>query len=76
MNNYSKELMDHGIQGMRWGIRRYQPYGIGYDPQKVGKFIGNMKRTSRGYQKALNRLSKDAEYNQAFGQVHDKKHKQ
>ena len=73
MNNYSKELMHHGVQGMRWGIRRYQPYGVGYDPQKMGKFIGNMKRTSKGYQKALNRLSKDAEYNQAFGQEHDKK---
>lgn len=73
MNNHSKELMHHGVQGMRWGIRRYQPYGIGYDPQNVGKFIGNMKRTPKGYQKALNRLSKDAEYNQAFGQEHDKK---
>lgn len=67
------ELYHHGVQGMRWGIRRYQPYGVGYDPQKVGKFIGNMKRTAKGYQKALNRLSKDAEYNQAFGQEHDKK---
>lgn len=73
MNEYTTELMHHGVQGMRWGIRRYQPYGAGYDPQKMGKFIGNMKRTSRGYQKALNRLSKDAEYNQAFGQEHDKK---
>lgn len=73
MNSYSKELMHHGVQGMRWGIRRYQPYGVGYDPQKMGKFIGNMKRTPKGYQKALNRLSKDAEYNQAFGQEHDKK---
>lgn len=73
MNTLTTELMHHGVQGMRWGIRRYQPYGVGYDPQKVGKFIGNMKRTSRGYQKALNRLSKDAEYNQAFGQEHDKK---
>lgn len=73
MNEYTTELMHHGVQGMRWGIRRYQPYGVGYDTQKMGKFIGNMKRTSRGYQKALNRLSKDAEYNQAFGQEHDKK---
>lgn len=73
MNTLTTELMHHGVQGMRWGIRRYQPYGIGYDPQKVGKFIGNMKRTPKGYQKALNRLSKDAEYNQAFGQEHDKK---
>lgn len=51
MNSYSKELMHHGVQGMRWGIRRYQPYGVGYDPQKVGKFIGNMKRTPRGIKK-------------------------
>lgn len=52
-NQYSKELCHsqfqgselyhHGILGMHWGIRRYQPYGHGYDPQHKGKFIGDKK---------------------------------
>ena len=45
MNEYSKELFHHGVIGMRWGIRRYQPYGQGgYDPKKAGKFIGKIKK--------------------------------
>ena len=30
--------MHYGVQGMHWGIRRYQPYSQGYNPQHVGKF--------------------------------------
>ena len=45
MNVLSKELMHHGIQGMKWGVRRYQPYGQGgYDPDHKGKFIGNISK--------------------------------
>ena len=45
MNEYSKELFHHGVIGMHWGIRRYQPYGQGgYDPKKAGKFIGKIKK--------------------------------
>lgn len=32
------ELMHYGIIGMKWGIRRYQPYSQGYNPQHVGRF--------------------------------------
>lgn len=31
----------HGIKGMHWGIRRFQPYGKGYSG--AGKFIGKVK---------------------------------
>ena len=35
----------HGIKGMRWGIRRFQPYGKGYSGD--GKFIGAIKKKYR-----------------------------
>lgn len=41
MNVYQKELHElyhHGIMGMHWGIRRYQPYPSDYKGD--GKFIG------------------------------------
>lgn len=42
MNNYSKALMHYGIQGMHWGIRRYQPYPDSYKGD--GKFYGSEAR--------------------------------
>lgn len=41
MNQYSLELMHYGVQGMHWGIRRYQPYPKSYTG--IGKEIAEAK---------------------------------
>lgn len=42
MNEMSKELMHYGILGMRWGVRRFQPYPSDYKGD--GKEIGQASR--------------------------------
>ena len=37
------ELYHHGIKGMKWGIRRFQPYGKG----KKGKEVGEAAKAKR-----------------------------
>lgn len=43
-NQYEEFLQHHGIMGMHWGIRRYQPYPKGH---KGGKEIGKAERRKK-----------------------------
>lgn len=46
MYTIDSELYHHGILGMHWGIRRYQPYSSGYQGSS-GKYIGNQKQITK-----------------------------
>ena len=52
----------HGIKGMHWGIRRFQPYGKGYSGG--GKFIGSIKRKYRNI-----RDKKYREYDTSYSKI-------
>lgn len=43
---YDNELYHHGVKGMHWGIRRYQPYRKG-DKVKGGKEIGKATKVEQ-----------------------------
>lgn len=53
-----QELYHHGILGMHWGIRRYQPYPQG---SKKGKEVGAALKVKQRQSKADKKAAKNAE---------------
>ncbi|MBR4430985.1 MAG: hypothetical protein IKU36_01655 [Bacteroidales bacterium] len=48
-NEQDDYLAHYGILGMHWGIRRYQPYGQGYDAEHLGREVGLAARMGGGH---------------------------
>ena len=62
-NDYRDYLAHHGVVGMHWGIRRYQPYSV--RPRgsgKGGKEIGEAKALTKSINKAVKSAVKSGQY--------------
>ena len=56
MNDFRDYVQHHGIKGMHWGIRRYQPYPKDYTGG--GREVGEAARTQKKLVKQADRMSK------------------
>lgn len=70
---YPNELYHHGILGMHWGIRRYQPYRKG-DKVKGGKEVGEARRKATREEKRAYKDAKKNLYKSAYILSNDKRY--
>ena len=57
---YEDYLAHYGIPGMKWGVRRYQPYSVrGRISGKSGREVGEAKKLSKEERKARNKQMVD-----------------
>ena len=61
----SDKIQHHGIKGMKWGVRRYQPYPKGQ--RNAGKFLDAGKKTG-GSERTTRLQSKGREISMALAQ--------
>ena len=62
-NYYGPTLCHYGVEGMHWGIRRYQPYPKDY--KGAGKFVGRVNRTMEKMERNERRLKSATEHRDA-----------